>query len=144
MGTTGLSDTFNLQRFVQAQDPVYETVCRELAAGRKKSHWMWFVFPQVQGLSGSEMGRRYAISCLDEARAYVAHEVLGERLVHCCDLVLQRRRQSAADILGATDAVKFRSSLTLFTWAAPERETFRICLDAFFAGQADPLTLSRL
>lgn len=144
MGKTDLSDSFDLQRFVLAQDPVYQTVCRELAAGRKQSHWMWFVFPQVQGLSSSEMGRRYAISCLGEARAYVAHDVLGERLLHCCGLVLQGRERSAADILGATDAVKFRSSLTLFTWAAPEREIFRVCLDAFFAGQADPLTLSRL
>jgi uncharacterized protein (DUF1810 family) len=144
METTRLSDSYNLQRFVDAQDPVFEEVCRELAAGRKRSHWMWFVFPQIQGLSGSEMGRRYGISCLDEARAYIAHPILGERLQHSCGLVLQARGRSAAAIFGATDAVKLRSSLTLFTWAAPERVVFRQCLDTFFDGQADPLTLSRL
>jgi uncharacterized protein (DUF1810 family) len=144
METARLNDPYDLRRFVDAQDPVFDAVCEELAAGRKRSHWMWFVFPQIQGLSGSEMGRRYGISCLDEARAYIAHPVLGERLLHSCGLVLQARGQSAATIFGPTDAVKLRSSLTLFTWASPEHEVFRQCLDTFFDGQADPLTLSRL
>lgn len=144
METSELNDPYNLQRFVAAQDPVFEEVCRELEAGRKRSHWMWFVFPQVQGLGRSDMARRYAISGLEEARAYVKHPVLGERLKHACGLVARAPANSAAEIFGPLDAVKFRSSLTLFTWAAPEETLFRACLDRFFDGQADPLTLSLL
>ncbi|WP_232462393.1 DUF1810 domain-containing protein [Bordetella genomosp. 9] len=144
METGELNDPYGLQRFVQAQDPVFDAVCRELAEGRKRSHWMWFVFPQIQGLGRSEMARRYGISCLDEARAYLRHPVLGERLRHACSLVARAPAGTAADIFGPTDAVKFRSCLTLFTWAAPEETIFRECLDRFFQGQADPLTLSRL
>ncbi|CAM3744095.1 DUF1810 domain-containing protein [Bordetella bronchialis] len=143
METGGLNDPYDLQRFVQAQDPVYDAVCRELAEGRKRSHWMWFVFPQVRGLGRSDMARRYAISGLDEARAYLRHPVLGPRLRHACELV-QRAPGTAADIFGPLDAVKLRSSLTLFTWAAPGEPIFRACLDRFFDGQADPLTLSLL
>ncbi|CAM3493255.1 Calpastatin [Bordetella sputigena] len=144
METRELNDSYGLQRFVAAQDPVFDTVCEELAQGRKRSHWMWFVFPQIRGLGRSEMAQRYGISCLDEARAYVAHPVLGQRLKHACELVARAPEGSAAEIFGPLDAVKFRSSLTLFTWAAPEEPIFRACLDRFFGGQADPLTLSRL
>ncbi|OZI63273.1 calpastatin [Bordetella genomosp. 11] len=139
-----MSDPYDLRRFVAAQDPVFETVCAELADGRKRSHWMWFVFPQVQGLGRSEMARRYAISSLDEARAYVRHPILGPRLKHVCALAARAPAASAAEIFGPIDAVKFRSCLTLFTWAAPEETIFRACLDRFFDGQADPLTLSHL
>ncbi|ARP84443.1 calpastatin [Bordetella genomosp. 8] len=139
-----MNDAYGLDRFVLAQDPVFDTVCQELAQGRKRSHWIWFVFPQIRGLGRSEMAQRYGISCLDEARAYVRHPVLGQRLKHACELVARAPEGSAAEIFGPLDAVKFRSSLTLFTWAAPEEEIFRQCLDRFFGGQADPLTLSRL
>lgn len=144
METSELNDPYGLQRFVAAQDPVFDEVCRELEAGRKRSHWMWFVFPQIQGLGRSDMAQRYAISCLDEARAYVRHPVLGQRLKHACALVARAPAGSAAEIFGPVDALKLRSSLTLFTWAAPEDTIFRACLDRFFDGQADPLTLSRL
>jgi uncharacterized protein (DUF1810 family) len=144
MENADLNDPYDLQRFVTAQDPVFDAVCAELAAGRKRSHWMWFVFPQIQGLGRSEMARRYGISCLDEARAYLRHPVLGQRLRHACALVAGVPDGAAADIFGPVDAVKFRSSLTLFTWAAPDETIFRSCLDRFFGGQADPLTLSRL
>ncbi|WP_232464751.1 DUF1810 domain-containing protein [Bordetella genomosp. 8] len=144
METRELNDAYGLDRFVLAQDPVFDTVCQELAQGRKRSHWIWFVFPQIRGLGRSEMAQRYGISCLDEARAYVRHPVLGQRLKHACELVARAPEGSAAEIFGPLDAVKFRSSLTLFTWAAPEEEIFRQCLDRFFGGQADPLTLSRL
>jgi uncharacterized protein (DUF1810 family) len=146
METSELKDPYELQRFVDAQDPVFDAVCRELAAGRKRSHWMWFIFPQVQGLGRSEMARRYAVSGLDEARAYLRHPVLGARMRHACGLVLgvPDGTGTAVDIFGPLDAVKFRSSLTLFTWAAPDEPIFRACLDRFFDGQADPLTLSLL
>jgi uncharacterized protein (DUF1810 family) len=144
METDSLNDPYNLRRFVDAQDPLYDAVCRELSAGRKQSHWMWFVFPQILGLGRSEMARRYAISGVDEARAYAAHPVLGRRLRHVCALVLKAPAGSAADIFGPLDAVKFRSSMTLFTRAAPDEPVFRACLDHFFHGQADPLTLSLL
>jgi uncharacterized protein (DUF1810 family) len=139
-----VDDPYGLQRFLDAQDPVFDDVCQELAAGRKRSHWMWFVFPQVQGLGRSEMAQRYAISSLDEARAYVRHPILGSRLRQSCTLVSLAQESSAAEVFGPIDAVKFRSSLTLFTWASPNETIFRACLDRFFGGQADPLTLSRL
>lgn len=144
METGELNDPYGLRRFVEAQDPVFDAVCEELAAGRKRSHWMWFIFPQIQGLGRSDMARRYAISGLDEARAYLRHPVLGPRLKQACELVSRAPAASAAEIFGPLDAVKFRSCLTLFTWAAPEETLFRACLDRFFDGQADPLTLSLL
>lgn len=144
METGRLNDPYGLQRFVDAQEPVFDSVCQELADGRKRGHWMWFVFPQIRGLGRSEMARHYGVSCLDEAREYLRHPVLGERLRHACTLVADVPGTTAVDIFGAVDAVKFRSSLTLFTWAAPDEAIFRVCLDRFFDGQADPLTLSRL
>ncbi|MDB5943463.1 MAG: calpastatin [Ramlibacter sp.] len=134
----------DLDRFVQAQAPVIDAVFAELLDGDKRSHWMWFVFPQIQGLGRSAMAARYAISSLDEARAYLAHPVLGARLRQCCELVLEVRDRSAHEIFGSPDDLKFRSSLTLFDRAAGAEDLFRRCLDRFFGGKPDPQTLARL
>lgn len=132
----------DLQRFVSAQDPVIAGVLEELRAGRKRSHWMWFVFPQLQGLGDSAMAQRYGIASLAEARAYLAHPMLGPRLRECCALMLQVPQRSAHDILGSPDDLKFRSCVTLFGLAAPDEPLFRECLDRFYGGQPDPLTLA--
>lgn len=137
-------DPHNLERFVAAQAPVYEEVCAELRAGRKRSHWMWFIFPQIAGLGGSAMAVRYAIASREEAAAYLAHPVLGPRLRECTALVLQVEGRAIDEILGEIDAMKFRSSMTLFAHAAEENRLFLDALQKYFAGQADPLTLDRL
>lgn len=134
----------DLERFVTAQDPIYEQVLKELRAGRKTSHWMWFVFPQIAGLGRSPASVRYAIADLDEARAYLAHPVLGERLRECAAIVAGHTGLSAFDIFGGIDALKLHSSMTLFARADPEEPLFRTVLDRFFDAQADPNTLSRL
>jgi len=131
-----------LDRFVTAQQPVIADVLEELRAGRKRTHWMWFVFPQLQGLGSSPMAQRYGIASLDEARDYLAHPVLGPRLRDCCELMLQVPRLSALEILGSPDDLKFRSCLTLFGLAAPQDDLFRRCLDRFYGGQPDPRTLA--
>ncbi len=138
------ADPFNLQRFVDAQAPVYDQVLRELQAGRKRSHWSWFIFPQLQGLGSSAMATRYAIGSLAEARAYLAHPVLGPRLEECVALVNQVEGRSAEAILGYPDDLKFRSCVTLFSQAAPDRPVFRDALDKYFSGEPDPRTLERL
>jgi uncharacterized protein (DUF1810 family) len=140
----GMQAGFNLERFERAQAPVYETALNELRAGRKRSHWMWFVFPQIAGLGRSEMAQRYAISSLGEAAAYLAHPVLGARLRECCQVLAASDEGSASDIFGYPDDMKFHSSLTLFAQAAPGEAVFRECLDKFFNGQPDAHTLSRL
>ena len=132
-----------LERFVAAQDPVWARVRAELAAGRKRSHWMWFVFPQIAGLGLSAMSQRYAIADLDEARAYLALPVLGARLREATDLMLGHAGTPAAAILGGIDAVKFRSSMTLFRAAAPDEPRFGRALELFY-GSPDPRTLERL
>ena len=137
-------DPFDLQRFVDAQAPVYERVRAELKNGRKQSHWMWFIFPQIAGLGHSAMARRYAISSLDEAKVYLAHPVLGPRLRECTRLVVQTDGRSAYEILGSPDDMKFRSCMTLFTRAAPEEALFRETLEKYFDGAEDSLTLARL
>ncbi len=137
-------DPHNLERFVAAQAAVYEEVCAELRAGRKRSHWMWFIFPQIAGLGGSAMAVRYAIASREEAAAYLAHPVLGPRLRECTALVLQVEGRAIDEILGEIDAMKFRSSMTLFAHAAEENRLFLDALQKYFAGQADPLTLDRL
>lgn len=109
-----MDDPFNLKRFVDAQAAVYETVLGELRAGRKRTHWIWFIFPQAKGLGRSAMSEHYAISSLDEARAYLAHPVLGPRLKECVDLVLLHEGRTLEEILGPLDAMKFRSSVALF------------------------------
>ncbi len=134
----------DLQRFVDAQHPVYERVAQELRGGRKASHWMWFVFPQLTGLGLSEMSRRYAISSLSEARAYLDHPVLGERLRASTRTVLMHAGSPANAIFGSIDALKLRSSMTLFELAGAADDPFGPCLDAFFAGERDEATLHQL
>jgi uncharacterized protein (DUF1810 family) len=137
-------DPFDLRRFVDAQDPIYDRVRAELRSGRKRSHWMWFVFPQIAGLGYSAMAQRYAISSLREAEAYLRHPVLGPRLRECARLVLDVPGKSAFEILGSPDDMKFRSCLTLFGRAAPEESLFRDSLEKYFGGEEDPMTLARL
>jgi uncharacterized protein (DUF1810 family) len=139
-----VSDPFDLQRFVDAQAPVYEQVLREMRAGRKTSHWMWFVFPQVAGLGYSAMAQRYAISSGDEAIAYVDHPVLGPRLRECTAIVNAIEGRTAHQVFGSPDDVKFRSCMTLFAECAPQPDVFREALDKYFAGDPDPLTLDSL
>lgn len=142
MPSTG--DPFDLQRFVAAQDPVYPTVRAELTLGRKESHWMWFIFPQVAGLGHSPMARRYAIGCLEEARAYLEHPVLGPRLRECTQLMLKVEGRPALAILGSPDDAKFRSCMTLFAHAAPGEPLFRQALEKYSDGAEDPLTVQKL
>jgi uncharacterized protein (DUF1810 family) len=139
-----MDDPFNLQRFVDAQEPVFEQVRRELREGHKRSHWMWFVFPQIAGLGSSPMAARFAIGSLAEARAYLQHPVLGARLRECVQLTLQVEGRSAREVFGPPDHLKFRSSLTLFARAAPEERVFEDALRKYFGGEFDPLTLARL
>jgi uncharacterized protein (DUF1810 family) len=136
-------DPFDLQRFADAQASVIERVLAELAAGRKSSHWMWFVFPQRRGLGTSAMAQRYGIASLAEARAYAGHPLLGARLRQCTALVLQHPQRSAREIFGAPDDRKFHSSMTLFAHAAPDEPLFRRALEVFFAGRDDPATAER-
>ncbi|KAF0125909.1 MAG: hypothetical protein FD152_2693 [Xanthobacteraceae bacterium] len=135
---------FDLERFVAAQDPLFEQVIAELANGAKTSHWMWFVFPQLAGLGTSAMSQRYALSGLDEAEAYLAHPVLGPRLLMAMAMMMAARPKSAEAILGPVDAAKLRSSMTLFAVAAADPEPFVGLLDAFYGGAPDPATLKLL
>jgi uncharacterized protein (DUF1810 family) len=143
---------FNLDRFVHAQNVGgdFDRAVAELRRGRKSSHWMWFVFPQVAGLGRSAMSERYAISSLDEARAYLAHKVLGSRLREVSTVLLDSDSRSAVDVFGSVDAQKLRSSMTLFERAAGDDHTgtdpsvFRRVLDEYFDGETDPATLALL
>lgn len=135
-----MSDPYDLTRYVAAQQPVFERVCAELAAGRKQTHWMWYVFPQLRGLGTSPMAERYGIGSLEEARAYLAHPLLGERLRRCTQLVNAVEGRSAEAIFGYPDYVKFRSCMTLFALAAPGDRVFSEALARYFAGEGDPLT----
>ena len=135
---------FDLERFVAAQEGVYDGALRELRAGRKTGHWIWFVFPQVVGLGRSEMSHRYGIVSLAEAQAYAAHPVLGARLRECAEALLTARSTNAEDILGSIDAVTVRSSMTLFRRAAPDEPVFGRILDRFYDGRADPATEAML
>ena len=134
----------DLRRFVDAQDAVHAAVRSELAAGRKRSHWMWFVFPQLTALGRSATARFYGIDSLDAARAYWRHPVLGARLRECARLVLATSGRSAHDIFGSPDDLKLRSCMTLFAEAAPEEPAFREVLARFFGGERDPLTVALL
>jgi uncharacterized protein (DUF1810 family) len=138
-----MTHTFDLQRFVAAQAPVYSRVVDELRRGRKQSHWMWFVFPQVAGLGHSAMAQRFAISSSEEAAAYLSHPLLGHRLRECTALVNAVEDRSILDILGTPDDLKFRSSMTLFNAVGSEPE-FWAALAKFFDGQPDRRTLDRL
>jgi uncharacterized protein (DUF1810 family) len=137
---------FDLERFAAAQDAsgTYSTALAELRSGHKRSHWMWFVFPQIAGLGSSPMSRRYAIGSLEEARAYLSHPVLGPRLVECAEIVAGHSTRSAEEIFGGIDAIKLRSSMTLFARADPAQPAFRRVLEAFFDARPDPATLQRL
>ena len=137
-------DPFNLERFVAAQRGVYERVETELGAGSKMSHWMWFIFPQLAGLGQSEMAKKYAISSLAEARAYLAHPVLGPRLQSCTRLVLQIERRTAQEIFGYPDDMKFCSSMTLFARADPDMTLFERALQKHFSGKCDLQTVELL
>ncbi len=135
---------YDLERFVAAQDGVYPAVLEELRRGRKTGHWIWFVFPQIAGLGMSAMSQHYAISSLDEARAYLAHPVLGPRLHECAGIVLETQGRTALEIFGPIDAAKVRSCLTLFHRAAPDEPVFSTMLDRFYDGLADEATDARL
>lgn len=133
-----------LELFVEAQEGVWDDVTRELAQGRKHGHWMWFVFPQLDGLGSSPTAVLFALDGVEEAASYLAHPVLGPRLRETVDLVLQHRKQDASAIFGPLDALKFRSSMTLFALADPDEPRFSDALDAFFGGASDPRTLQLL
>ena len=139
-----MDDPFNLQRFVDAQEPVFTRVLAELGAGRKRTHWMWFVFPQIRGLGSSATAQQYAIGSREEARAYAAHRVLGPRLVQCTELVNRVEGRTVEQIFGYPDDLKFRSSVTLFAEVAPEQPVFREALEKYFAGEPDARTLELL
>ena len=139
-----MTDPHDLARFVAAQAPVFDRVVAELSAGRKTSHWMWFVFPQIAGLGHSAMAARYAITSLDEARAYLAHAELGPRLRRCTGLVNAVANRSALQIFGQPDDVKFRSCMTLFEQASDGDALFATALTRFFDGKPDEATLARL
>lgn len=135
------SDSFDLQRFVSAQALLFETVLEELRAGRKRTHWMWFIFPQARGLGRSSTAQFYGIASLDEARAYLAHPLLGPRLDLCTNAVLQSDAPSLHAIFGTPDDMKFRSSMTLFALAAPATDSvFRQALDRWCEGEMDERT----
>ena len=138
------SDPFDLQRFVDAQERVYSGVLDELRAGRKRSHWIWFIFPQIAGLGSSPTAARYAISSLAEARAYLHHELLGPRLHECAQLVNAVQGRSISDIFGSPDDLKVRSSMTLFAHATEDNGDFVELLERYYGGKEDPLTLERL
>jgi uncharacterized protein (DUF1810 family) len=138
------ADPFDLQRFVDAQKRVYPTVIDELRGGRKRSHWIWFVFPQLQGLGRSPTALHYGISSLDEARAYLAHDTLGPRLRECTRLVAAIDGSSADEIFGWPDNLKVRSSMTLFARATDDDADFRAVLDKFYDGEEDSATVELL
>ena len=138
------SDPFDLQRFVDAQARVYSSVLDELRAGRKRSHWIWFIFPQVAGLGSSPTAARYAISSLDEARAYLRHDGLGPRLHECTQLVNAVQGRSIGQIFGSPDDLKVRSSMTLYARATQDNSDFVELLTRYYDGEEDPLTLARL
>ena len=139
-----MDDRFHLQRFVDAQQPVYETVLSELRDGRKRGHWMWFIFPQISGLGHSVTSQTFALSSLAEAAAYLAHRTLGPRLRECAALVASIEGRSVDEIFDYPDDLKFHSSMTLFAHAVPREPVFAACLEKYFGGQRDPRTLARL
>lgn len=137
-------DHFNLTRFLDAQEGMYSTALAELKAGRKRTHWMWFIFPQVDGLGSSSMARRFAIRDLDEARAFLTHPVLGRRLIDCCRALLALHATSATEVMGYPDDLKLRSSMTLFAFVADGQPEFDAVLVKFLGGHKDDHTLAIL
>ncbi len=139
-----MDDPYNLQRFVDAQQHVFASVIAELGQGNKLGHWMWFIFPQLKGLGRTAQSNFFGISSVQEAAAYLQHPVLGPRLIECTQLVNAIEGHSAEDIFGEIDAMKFRSSMTLFAYAAPENQVFIDALGKYYAGEFDPLTIAYL
>ena len=139
-----MNDTFTPDRFIEAQEAVYDTVIEELKSGRKKTHWMWYIFPQLSGLGGSERSKRYAMFSLDDARAYLDHPVLGVRLRECTQLVLDVAETRIEKIFDYPDNLKFWSCVTLFGLVAEDETLFKDALQQFFEGKPDPLTVEML
>jgi uncharacterized protein (DUF1810 family) len=139
-----MDDPYNLNRFVEAQNRVYHQVISELRQGSKRSHWMWFVFPQIKGLGQSPVSRTFAISSLEEAKAYLRHPILGPRLIECTTLVNATSGLTIHDIFGDPDDLKFHSSMTLFAHATPQNQVFVEALRKFFGSKDDQLTLDRI
>ncbi|HMH15399.1 MAG TPA: DUF1810 domain-containing protein [Edaphobacter sp.] len=139
-----MSDPYELKRFVDAQEGVYEQACAELRTGRKRTHWMWFVFPQIRGLGSSPTAVRFAISGMEEARGYLEHPVLGSRLCECTRIVVGVEGRSVEEIFGYPDDLKFHSSMTLFAKAEAEPGIFGRALEKYFGGEMDPETLERI
>lgn len=140
-------NSYGLERFLQAQEGIYVQAQAELRTGKKRSHWMWFIFPQIQGLGSSEMAIRYAISSLEEAHAYLEHPILGMRLRECTDIVLNLEGKAIGEIFGYPDDLKFHSSMTLFAHAAARSQdnlVFRRAVDKYFAGKEDAATVERI
>jgi len=138
------NDPYDLERFIKAQDPVYDEACAELRRGRKASHWMWFIFPQLRGLGHSQMAHKFGISSRQEAEAYLTHPILGPRLRECSRLVNLVEGRSIHEILGYPDDLKFKSSMSLFASIAPEEHVFKDALQKYFSGELDRQTLDRL
>lgn len=139
-----MKDPYNLRRFIDAQDEVFEEVCAELRNGRKTSHWMWFIFPQIKGLGRSATAELFAIGSREEAAAYASHPILGTRLLTCTRLVNSIEGRSIRQILGDPDDLKFRSCMTLFAHVCKENQPFRDAIDRYFGGEFDSRTLERL
>ena len=144
MPTAERKDPYNLERFLNAQKPVFEQVCAELRNGHKETHWMWFIFPQIYGLGHSSTSAHYAIRSLEEAKAYLNHPTLGARLIECCTLVNAIEGRTIRQIFGYPDDLKFRSSVTLFAQADSRNEVFASALERYFGGELDRATLARL
>lgn len=142
--TTGTEDRFDLNRFVQAQEEIYPRALAEIRLGRKRSHWMWFIFPQIDGLGSSSTARFYAIKSKDEAKAYRNHPLLGRRLVECAEALLKLKGESAGEISGYPDDLKLRSSMTLFASVSESDSIFSRVLDQYFGSQPDAQTLKLL
>ncbi|HEY0242090.1 MAG TPA: DUF1810 domain-containing protein [Gemmatimonadaceae bacterium] len=138
----GRDDPYDLNRFIEAQNTNYEDAVSELREGRKRSHWMWYVFPQITGLGNSAMSYRYGITSADEARAYLAHPVLGTRLIECAEAVLTIRNRSANEIFGSPDDLKLKSSATLFAQVSPPGSVFEQILDKYYSSERDSRTLA--
>ena len=139
-----MNDPYRLARYIDAQERIFDQACAELRAGAKRGHWMWFIFPQIEGLGASETARRFAISCRAEAEAYLRHPVLGPRLRECAELVIGVNGRSAREIFGHPDDLKFHSSITLFASVAEDGAVFEDALQKYFAGRRDRLTMERI
>ena len=139
-----MGDKYNLKRYIDAQSPVYEGVLRELHVGIKTGHWMWYVFPQIAGLGKSSMSKKFALSCLEEAKEYFRHHVLGFRLKKCTELVSRVEGRTILEIFGCPDNLEFHSSMTLFAHTTRDNELFENALTKYFGGTYDKLTIERL